>query len=408
VSIGRPIANTQFYILDQHQQPLPVGVPGELYIGGAGIARSYLNRPELTAIAFIPNPFSVEAEARLYKTGDLVRYQPDGNVEYLGRIDHQVKVRGFRIELGEIQAVLSQHPAVRETVIVSREDEPGDKRIVAYVVLNSEYQDSVLVPQLRSYLQEKLPTYMVPGAFVMLSALPLTPNGKVDRRALPAPENARPNLESTFESPRTSYEEIIAGIWAKVLGLEQVSIHDNFFELGGHSLLATQVISRLRDTFQVDIPLRCLFESPTIAGCAKSIEKMMKTGQGLEEPPIQPVPRDINLPLSFAQERLWFIDQLEPGSPLYNIPSVVRLTGSLNVIALVQSLNEIVRRHEALRTTFTIVEEQPVQVIDPSLTLTIPIVDLQSLPPDAREIEARRIATEDSQLSFNFAQGLLV
>lgn len=266
IPIGRPIANTQIYLLDENLQPQPIGVPGEVYIGGAGLARGYLNRPELTAQKFIPSPFSDNSGARLYKTGDLARYLPNGDIEYLGRIDHQVKIRGFRIELGEIEALLSQHPVIQKTVVVAREDEPGNKRLVAYVVPDPEQAPTL--SELRSFLKEKLPEYMVPSAFVMLKALPLTSNGKVDRKALPAPEQVRPELEATFVAPRTAIEEVLAQIWAEVLGLERVGIYDNFFDLGGHSLLLTQVTSRLQNAFGVELSLRQLFETPTIANLA--------------------------------------------------------------------------------------------------------------------------------------------
>jgi len=266
VPIGRPIINTQLYILDTHLQPVPVGVPGELYIGGEGVARGYLNRPELTAERFIPDPFSGGVGARLYKTGDLVRYLPDGNIEFLGRTDHQVKIRGFRIEPGEIDAALGGHPALREVVVVAREDKSGNKRLVAYVV--PEQEPAPTTSELRHFLKEKLPKYMVPSAFVTLETLPLTPSGKVDRRALPAPDGARPELEGDYVAPRTPVEEELVSIWAQLLGIERVGIYDNFFELGGHSLLATQLISRLREAFQVELPPHSLFEAATVADLA--------------------------------------------------------------------------------------------------------------------------------------------
>ena len=288
-SIGRPIANTQIYILDAHQQPVAVGVPGELCIGGVGLARGYLNQAERTAEAFIPKSFppsippiggEERGGARLYRTGDLARYLPDGNIEFLGRVDRQVKVRGFRIELGEIEAVLAQYPVVQDTVVMVWEDGAGDKRLVAYVVATpglwaqgpkADGQEPA-VSELRRFLGEKIPEYMVPSAFVTLEALPLTPNGKVDRRALPPPDQTRPELGIAFVAPRTQTEEVLAGIWTQILDIERVGIHDNFFELGGHSLLATQAISRLRDVFQVELPLRCLFETPTVAGLAQAID----------------------------------------------------------------------------------------------------------------------------------------
>jgi amino acid adenylation domain-containing protein len=269
VSIGRPIANMQVYILDSHLQPVPIGVVGELYIGGDGLARGYLNRSELTAEKFIPNPFSDEFNSRLYRTGDLARYLPDGNIEFLGRIDNQVKIRGFRIELGEVETVLSQHPVVRQSVVIVREDSPGDRRLVAYVV--SSPDQVCTASELRSFLKEKLPEYMVPSAFVVLDAFPLTPNGKLDRKALPAPDQNRPALDETFTAPRTPVEELLTQIWSDVLKVDKVSIHDNFFDLGGHSLLATQLVSRVRDAFQMDIPLRTLFEKPTVEELAIAI-----------------------------------------------------------------------------------------------------------------------------------------
>jgi amino acid adenylation domain-containing protein len=296
--IGRPISNTQIYLLDSHLQPIPVGVIGEVYIGGAGLARGYLNRPDLTDERFIPNPFlenyefsvmSSELEEnsliqnsklksqnsysrRLYKTGDLARYLPDGTIEYLGRIDHQVKIRGFRIELGEIEAVLTQHPNVRETVVIAREDVPGDKRLVAYVVLARK--DASALSDVRQFLKQKLPAYMMPAAFVMLDALPLTPNRKVNRQALPVPNRVRPDIEETFVAPRTTIEQQLADIWQQVLGLERVGIHDNFLDLGGHSLLATQIISRIREVFRIEVPLDSLLEEPTVAKQAERIETL--------------------------------------------------------------------------------------------------------------------------------------
>ncbi len=263
VPIGRPIANTQIYILDVHFRPVPVGVPGELFIGGAGVVRGYLNRPELTADRFVPDPFSHEPGARLYRTGDLARYLPDGNIEFLGRLDHQVKIRGHRIELGEIETVLEQHPAIREAIVLLREDLPGDDRLVAYLTLRDGSEPSL--DELRSFLKEKLPDYMLPAAFVHLDALPLTPNGKVNRRALPAPDQAMPASEKLFVAPGNSLEAILAGTWAKLLGAERVGINDNFFDLGGNSLRAVRLISQLRSVFKVDLPLSCVLEAPTVA-----------------------------------------------------------------------------------------------------------------------------------------------
>ena len=406
VTIGRPIANTQIHILNSFLHPVPIGVQGELHIGGAGVARGYLNRPELTAEKFIPDPFSAAPGARLYKTGDLARYRPDGNIEFLGRADHQVKIRGFRIELGEIEAALGQHPAVREAVVLAQEDAAGEKRLVSYVVADREPLPTTT--DLRNFLKEKLPEYMVPAVFVLLDALPLMPNGKVDRRALPAPDRSRPDLDKAFVAPRTPTEELLAEIWAQLLDIERVGIHDNFFDLGGHSLLATQLVSRMREAFQVEIPLRRLFEVPTVAGLAESIEAARQAGQNLLAPPILPVPRNGDLALSFAQQRLWFFDQLEPGLSAYNIPAAVRLKGPLNLAALEQSLNEIVKRHESLRTTFGKVEGRPTQVIAPTLTIKLPVVDLRKLPASERETEVRRLVTAEAQRPFDLSQGPLL
>ncbi|HEX8348925.1 MAG TPA: condensation domain-containing protein, partial [Hymenobacter sp.] len=360
----------------------------------------------MTAEKFIPNLYSDEPGARLYKTGDRARYLPDGNIEYLGRIDSQVKIRGYRIELGEIEETLRQHSAVRDAVVIARDDGSGNKRLVAYLVLNQDKLPSI--SNLRAYLQEKLPEYMVPAAFVMLESLPLTPNGKVDRRALSAPDTSRPLGEGAYVAPQTAAEEMLAGIWTDVLEVKQVSIHDNFFDLGGHSLLATQLISRLRDTFCVEFPLRGLFDSPTVASLSERLEALRRTEQGLVAPPLLPVEREGELLLSFAQARLWFLEQLEPGSYAYNMPAAVRLTGSLNVAALEQSLNEIVLRHEALRTTFRMVSGEPLQVIAPVLVLTLPLVDLRSLPEAQQEAQAERLATEEAQQPFDLAMGPLL
>ena len=274
-AIGRPISNTQIYILDQFMNPVPAGVPGELYIGGIALARGYINRPDVTAEKFIPDPFSREPGARLYKTGDQARYLRDGNIEYLGRIDHQVKIRGFRVELGEVEAVLGQHPDVQEVVVMAREDTPGNRRLVAYVITDA--QKANLTSQLQTFLREQLPEYMVPSAFVLLDEFPLTANGKVDRRALPVPDRLRPEAEEAYVAPRNAAEEIVAGIWMQVLDIEKVGVHHNFFHLGGHSLLATQVISRMRSAFQLELdqlPLRQLFETPTVAGLVEALTRI--------------------------------------------------------------------------------------------------------------------------------------
>jgi len=290
VAIGRPLSNTQIYLLDEYQQPVPVGVAGELYIGGDGLARGYLNSASLTAERFIPNPFSQEPGARLYRTGDIVRYLANGEIEFLGRGDEQVKIRGYRIELGEIETLLREFEEVREVVVLAREDTPGQRRLVAYVV--AERESKLSVGELRGYMKERAPEYMIPSSFVLLDELPLTPNGKVDRRALPLPEYVLPEQETDAVSPRTPLEEKLAGIYASVLGLKTVGVLNNFFDLGGHSLLATQITSRIRETFKVELPLRVLFVNPTVAGLATAVEEVLKTDVALHTPAITKVSRE--------------------------------------------------------------------------------------------------------------------
>ena len=406
VPIGRPIANTQLYLLDAQLQPVPIGIPGELYIGGASLARGYLHRPELTAAAFIPHPFSAEPGTRLYKTGDLARYLPDGNIELLGRLDHQVKIRGYRIELGEIETTLEHHPAIRQAVILVREDTPGDRRLVAYCVPCHGLGPNL--HELRSFLQTKLPDYMIPATFVLLDALPLTPSGKVDRHALPAPGRARPALSEAFVAPRTPAEELLAGIWTSVLGVEAVGIHDNFFALGGHSLLAMQVLSRLRKVFQVDVPLRTLFEAPTVAGLARHVEEIRQAAQSPLAPPLKTALREGVVPLTMTQEHLWGLDRLLPGAPFSNMPYAARLTGPLNMAALEQSFNEIIKRHETLRTTFTASTGRPAQVIAPTLHLPLLVEDLCALPQTEREVQAQRLIRAEVLCPFDLENGPLL
>jgi amino acid adenylation domain-containing protein len=287
--IGRPLDNTQIYILDRRLQPCPVGVSGELYIGGDNLARGYLNRPELTAEKFVPSPFSEVPGARLYKSGDLAKYRPDGKIEFIGRIDHQVKIRGFRIELGEIEATLLQHPKLEAAIVIAREDRPSEKRLVAYVVARPGV--AMAGGELRDFLSERLPEYMIPMAFVELPFVPLTQNGKVDRRALPAPDYELAADHADFVPPRTPLEESLAGMWGLLLGVERVGINQNFFESGGHSLLATQLISHAREAFEVELPLRDFFESPTIAGLAAAIERARKTQPDWQPTRIEALPR---------------------------------------------------------------------------------------------------------------------
>ncbi|MGZ4113274.1 MAG: amino acid adenylation domain-containing protein, partial [Tumebacillaceae bacterium] len=401
--IGHPISNVQIYLLDSRMQPVPIGVPGEMYIGGPVLARGYLNRPDLTNERFLHDPFVGTFDAKMYKTGDMARYLPDGTIEFLGRADHQVKIRGYRVELGEIETVLTQHSVVREAAVIAREDVPGDKRLVAYLVVDKQTMPES--SQLRKFLLAHLPEYMVPSAFMYLDALPLTPSGKLDRRALPEPERDREELKRTYVAPRTPVEETLALIWADILRLEQVGIMDNFFELGGHSLLATQVVSRIKGAFDVELPLRKLFEAPTVSDLAIAVEQ---AGQMVAAPPIVPVSRDQALPLSFAQERLWFFEQLQPGTATYNLPNILRLDGKLDTEALERTLNEIIRRHESIRTGFETVNGQPVQVIRPELHLQLERIDLTHIAEHEREAEATRIATLDAERPFDILKDDLV
>jgi non-ribosomal peptide synthetase component F/acyl carrier protein len=406
VPIGRPITNTEVYVLDQQLELAPLGVAGELYLGGAGLAREYLGRPELTAEKFVPHPYSAEAGARLYRTGDQVLWLPDGTLEFLGRRDQQIKLRGFRVELGEIESALNEHEQVLESVVVARENEAGERQLVAYVVGASE-ESNLSGNVLRNYLRERLPHYMVPSAYVVLESLPLTANGKVDRRALPAPEQGSLAL-AEYVAPRTQIEELLCELWAGVLKVARVSVVDNFFELGGHSLLATQLVSRIRETFQIDLPLRRLFESPTVSALADALQEASNNGLKFHLPPIDVVNREQALPLSFAQQRLWFLDQLNPGSSAYNVPLAIRLSGHLNLPALEQSVNAIVRRHESLRTTFAEVNGKPVQVVHEPGVITIPVMDMTSLPEIEREREAARLINESAMRPFNLQSGPLL
>ncbi|BAY25366.1 amino acid adenylation [Calothrix sp. NIES-2100] len=403
--IGRPIANAQIYILDKFLQPVPVGVPGELHIGGVLLAPGYFNRPELTKERFIPNPFDKVGGSRLYKTGDKARYLPNGNIEYIERIDNQVKIRGFRIELGEIETVLSQYPHVQVACVIAREEIPGSKRLVAYVV--PQKQQIITVSELRSFLREKLPEYMVPSAIVILEALPLTPSGKLDRRALPAPD-LHSQLSDKYVAPRNPIEEILSLIWAQVLKVEQVGIDDNFFELGGHSLLATQLISRVRTSLKVELPLRSLFAAPTVAQLSQKIQQLQQQSSQLKASAILRRAKDAELPLSYAQTRLWFLDKLNPNSSFYNIPLALRLVGTLQVAALEQSLEEIIYRHEALRTNFVTVDGQATQVIGDRKQGLVSVVDLKHLPTTEQETALHQLAQQQAQQPFNLATEALV
>ncbi len=394
IPIGKPIANTQIYILDQQLKPVPIGVSGELYIAGDGLARGYLNRAELTAEKFIADPFSNEPGARMYRSGDLARFLPDGEIEYLGRIDHQVKMRGYRIELGEIEAVLSEYEGVEQAVVVLC---PEEQRLVAYVV-----GADVSGEQLRAYLSGRVPEYMVPSAFVKLAQLPLTGSGKVDRRALPKPEGGG----TEYVGPRNEIEEVLCGIWSELLGVEHVGVHDNFFHIGGHSLLATQVVSRVRNSLGVEVPLRAIFANPTVAGMCEQIQQHKGTG-GAVRPAAQAREAGAEIPLSLAQQRLWLVDQLEPGNGAYNIPGAVRLSGKLERAALVQALSEIVRRHEVLRTTFASRGGNAIQIVGDVREQALPLLDLRALEGAEQEQRVSELAREEAARGFDLSKGPL-
>ncbi len=401
-AIGRPLPGTRAYVVEAGWHPAPIGVPGELCLGGAGLARGYLDRPFLTAAQFVPDPFSGRPGARLYRTGDLVCWRSGGEIELLGRIDRQLKVRGFRIEPGEIEAVLATHPAVREAVVLAREDAPGGRHLVAYLVLAAELPAG----ELRRLMSDRLPDHMRPSVLVPLEHLPLTPNGKIDRRALallaPRPE------AKTGPAPRTPVEELVAGIWSEVLRRDVAGAEDDFFELGGHSLLAAQVVSRLERACGIAVPLRQVFQTPTVAGLAAWIAAETRTGSRPQAPPIVPAPRIGPLPLSFAQERLWFLHRLDPGSPAYNLPVPLRLSGALSPPALEHCLGEVIRRHEALRTTFPAVDGVPRQEIAPPSPWSLPEVDLAALPETVRRDEVRRLSAAEALRPFGLARGPLL
>ncbi|MBD2137716.1 amino acid adenylation domain-containing protein [Anabaena sp. FACHB-1237] len=394
VPIGKPIANTQLYILDRYFQPVPVGVPGELYIGGVGVCRGYLNRTELTNEKFISNLFGT---GKLYKTGDLTRYLADGNIEYLGRIDNQVKLRGFRIELGEIESALDSYPGIQQTVVIVRQDIPGNQRLVAYLATEDK---SLNIEKLKDSLKKQLPEFMIPSAFIILENLPLSPNGKVDRKALPAPDLDL-SKSKEFVPPQTPNQEIIADIFRTVLNLKSVGIYDSFFDLGGHSLLATQVISRLRKVFSVEISLKELFAYATISELSDRITSIKQLATSLQNSikTIAPVSRNGNLTLSFAQERLWFLDQLEGASSTYNIPGILKITGNLQINILEKSLQEIVNRHEVLRTNFQAINGQPAQVINSENTWQLKIEDWTNI----NLAEIKKAIQKEIETPFNLA-----
>jgi len=417
-TIGRPVTGSRAYVLDSALRPVPIGVAGEIWLGGDGLARGYLGRPDLTAERFLPDPHPPGGApgSRLYRTGDLARFRPDGTIELLGRADGQLKVRGFRIEPGEIEDALARLATVQESAVLSLAAPGGEggRRLVSFVVpaaggagetIEEPREDRDLAAALRAALGAVLPQPLVPESFVFLPALPLTPNGKLDRRALeralPRADAARPAARGL---PRTQVEEALAEIWRGIFG-RPVGIEDNFFDLGGHSLLAVRVVSQIRAAFHVTLPLNRLFSAPTIAGLAAAVEAALAGRRGVALPAIVPVPRSGDLPLSFSQQRLWLLDQIDPGQAVFNLPFPLRLTGPLSCAALERALAEIVRRHESLRTVFGERQGHGFQSVLPAASSALPLADLAGLPAGAGEDEARRLADRDAALPFDLTGG---
>ncbi len=405
-SIGRPLPNTRVYLLDTRRQPVPLGAVGELYIGGTGVARGYLHRPELSAERFLADPFSPASDARMYRTGDLGRHLPNGEIEFLGRNDNQVKIRGYRIELGEIESRLAHHTSVREAVVLAL-GEAQDKRLVAYVTAAADAgPDDALVGAWRSHLAAELPNYMVPAAFVRLEAFPLTPNGKLDRQALPAP-GEQAFAHRAYEPPTGETEIALAALWCELLGVERVGRHDHFFELGGHSLIAIRLLGQVAQAFGSTLPLASLFNHPTLAGLAAAIESGRKDGGQPGLPPILPLARGEYLPLSYAQQRLWFMAQLDNANATYHVSLVLRMQGVLDVDALRRSLDQLLARHEALRTVFRSRDGEPVAILLPADTRCLFVEhDLR----DAHDAEAllARHSREHAQAPFDLERGPLI
>jgi amino acid adenylation domain-containing protein len=404
VSIGRPIANTRVYVLDERMEVVGVSVVGEIYIGGEGLARGYLGRAEMTGERFVPDPYGEKGGGRMYRTGDIGRYRAGGEIEYVGRKDQQVKVRGYRIELGEIEGVIGQHPCVAQSVVVAIDSPAGDKRIVAYMVCDGPRPS---VSDLRSFIKIKLPDYMVPSAFIFLNEMPLTPNGKTDRGRLPRPDDFGGNMDRVILEPRTYVEEVLAAIWSNLLGVASVAINDSFFELGGHSLLATQVASRARSVFIIDLPLREVFEAVTLEELAACVESRLRQNRPAAQDPINRIARNAELPLSYAQQRLWLLNQIDSASCAYNMTGALRIRGNLNVEALRKSINEIIRRHESLRTIFSSTNGQPTQVIAEHCDINLTVVDLRELRDAEREDVAAAIARKEAQEPFDLRIGPL-
>jgi amino acid adenylation domain-containing protein/FkbM family methyltransferase len=436
--IGAPLDNSILNIYDENGHLLSFGIPGELCIGGDGVARGYLNRPELTAERFIPDAYAGEPGARMYRTGDLVRCLQNGQLEYLGRGDRQVKIRGHRIELGEIEARLAEHPAIQTAIVSAVEDHRREKRLVAYLVARTnpellfmeagsgkeisveqdpgmdasqrgrEIFPENLARELRAHLNKYLPEYMTPSIFKLIDKTPMTPSGKIDRRALPAIEDEDLGLKRDYVAPRTPIEEMMAGIWGGLLGVERIGVAENFFELGGHSLLATQVISRVRAAFNVEIGVKSIFEAPTIEDVSARVVEAINEGREHTGPPLVKSHRTGNPPLSFAQQRMWFLAQMMPNNPFYNLPGAVRLEGKLDLDLLQRVINEVVRRHEILRTRIIVENNAPVQVIDEWKPKSIEVLTLTALTDDKKDSELSRIGREEAETGFDLSLGPLL
>ncbi len=404
-TIGRPIANTQAYILDRHLQPQPIGVPGELFLGGEGLARGYLNRTDLTAEKFVSNPFDLSPGARLYRTGDLARYLDDGNIEFLGRLDHQVKIRGFRIELGEIEAVLETSPGVRQALVTAQEED-GENCLVAYV--EGESPEAVAPVTLRAFIRSRLPEHMIPSFIVGVPAMPLTPNGKVDRRALAALPKDRVRTAGGQTPPSTPTEIGLAEIWGEILGLKTVAANENFFELGGHSLKAVRVVSRVRAAFAIDLPVRALLEHPTIARLGAFVDAPERGAAHAPEMPVQNTGTELGqFPASTAQQQLWLLDQLDPGNVAYNLPTAIHLDGSLDKPSLRAALDALVRRHEPLRTTFTLHGSGLMQTVHPAGSCSFEeLAFVKGTEPEASK-SLDQVLTDRAIAPFDLAHGPL-
>jgi amino acid adenylation domain-containing protein len=407
VPIGKPLANTTVYILDEYMQPVPVGVMGELYTGGDGLAQGYWRRPELTAERFVPDPFSKKSGARLYRTGDYARYLRDGRIEFLGRMDFQVKIRGFRVELGEIETALEAYESVEQAVVIAREKENNDKQIEAYL-LPAKGKAPLDKAGLREYLKSTLPDYMIPAVIVEVEQMPLTASGKMDRRALSKLGESMPREEKLYVAPRDMSETIIAEEWKSIFGLTRVGADDNFFELGGHSLLVMKLIARLKKRFGVEVPFKTVFETPTVSALAKRVEQIIKETEEKDQVVLQVAPKADYYPLSYAQESLWLVNRLDPDSSEYNELRAYRLEGKLNKGALEQALNALLMRHEALRTRFLMIGGQAVQAVVKDMKIVLDEIDLSGSEEEEKENVAREIAAAERLRKFDLEKGPLL